>query len=173
MTEPRSVALPEVPIKSSFSAALVCGLRAASARKVFQLLVALGKEFRKGIRDCTILHCHIGHFLYPGHRRDELCKLRIKSNTSGGVPHSKVSGKVRPGVFTGARLTGTKLACQGDIGEAKVKTTLSTLSSSSATLPVNTTPSSIRDRRLETVMLALPRYARVPRSALMALKWKV
>ena len=51
-----------------------------------------------------------------------------------------------------------------------VMTTLRTLSNCSATLPVRITPNSIRDRRLETVMFALPMYPLDPRSTLTALK---
>ena len=55
-------------------------------------------------------------------------------------------------------------------GVAIVITTLSMRSSCAAVVPVNIMPSSMRERRLETVMLALPRYARWPPSALAALK---
>jgi hypothetical protein len=45
-------------------------------------------------------------------------------------------------------------------GVAIVSTTRRTLSNCFAIAPLKITPSSIRDRRLETVMLALPKYAR-------------
>ena len=56
------------------------------------------------------------------------------------------------------------------IGVDMVITTLSTLSSCCAALPVRITPNSMRDRRLDTVMFALPMYALRPRSTLIALK---
>ena len=61
-------------------------------------------------------------------------------------------------------------AHQTVIDDDIVITTLSTLSSCTAALPVRITPNSIRDRRLDTVMFALPMYPLRPRSTLTALK---
>jgi len=62
------------------------------------------------------------------------------------------------------------LAYSSEIRVASVITTLRILSNWAAAFPVKITPSSIRDRKLETVMFALPMYPLFPRSALIALK---